>query len=75
MRIEPESGCSRPMMVLIRTDLPLPEPPDHHQRFAAGDVEVDPVQHHLLAEALVQATDRDLWRRFGHAEKNSSVMM
>ena len=58
--IEPASGCIRPRMHLISTDLPDARAADDDEGLLRRDVEIEAVEHHLRPEALVEAADLDL---------------
>ena len=62
----PPSGSIRPRMHFRSTDLPEPEPPITTIEVLGQDVEVDTVQHELLAEAFAQVAEADLrwWSRY-----------
>ena len=47
------------------TDLPVPEPPMTTSELALLDGQIDAVQHHFRAEALLDAAQLDL-RGIGH---------
>ena len=73
----PASGSIRPRMHFSSTDLPEPEPPITTIEVLGHDVEVDAVQHELLAEALAEVAEADLRDRsywgLAHRAKNISV--
>jgi hypothetical protein len=56
--ISPSSGFCRPMIERISTDLPVPDPPTTPNDLAAAHVEVQPLMHHLLAEAGAKPAHR-----------------
>ena len=55
MRIEPLSGLSRPMSVLRKTDLPVPDGPSITQISPAGIVRVTSPQISCLPKDLVRS--------------------
>ena len=60
MMIEPLSGLSSPMRVLRKTDLPVPEGPEHHADLARRDGQGHVAPDQLLAERLGEVVDHDL---------------
>ena len=49
-----------PSTHLIITDLPVPDPPITTSEFGRADLEIDAVEHDLVAEALLDAAKLDL---------------
>ena len=75
---EPRSGCSNPRMHLISTDLPTPEPPITTRLSPGADLEVDAVEHEIVAKGLVQSAHADFRSaravRSAHCANNAWVM-
>jgi hypothetical protein len=68
-------GQDQPEHAFERHRLAAAGAADHHHRFADADLEVEAVQHALLAERLVEAADLDLRGMRGHFVKKISVSM
>ena len=70
-RMVPSSGRMMPRMDLMVTDLPVPEPPMITSEDCWLDGQVHAVQHHLGAEALLDADELDFRR--AHLWNSSAV--
>src|SRR5699024_11507948 len=61
----PPSGLIRPINVLRKTDLPVPEGAEHRADLTRRDRQRDVTPDELLAERLGQVVDRSEERRVG----------